>query len=293
MPRNTYVRIGQAAQLAGVSIDTLRRWEAEGKLTAARSLGGQRSYRVADIEHLRDSGEDEDASCDTPEVVSPSPRPTPTPMPPWKEREANAAADLSVTKLRIDQREEIRRYNDAEQRRFDAQCAEEERREEEARARAEQETERSRQLSALDKSLQSIRLQLGWETAAVRAEVERFLADNANVGASIPWVEAEAQAILDRHQAERQAEAQREREARTKQYQAAGQQVADAIRLGMLLRYGNSFAAKRTGDREEWDADIAKEALQEVRDHLSEVVKPEWTEKRVEHEVTDTLAEWE
>ncbi|MBA3645127.1 MAG: MerR family DNA-binding transcriptional regulator [Gemmatimonadaceae bacterium] len=47
MPRDTYVRIGQAAQLAGVSIDTLRRWEAQGKLTAVRSLGGQRTYLVA------------------------------------------------------------------------------------------------------------------------------------------------------------------------------------------------------------------------------------------------------
>ncbi len=293
MPRNTYVRIGQAAQLAGVSIDTLRRWEAEGKLTAARSLGGQRSYRVNDIENLRETDEDEDTSCDAPEVVSPSPRPTPTLVPPWKEREANAAAALIVTKLRIDQREEIRRYNEAEQRRFDAQCAEEERREEEARARVEQEAERSRQYSALEKSLRSIRFQLGWETAAVRAEVECFLSDNATAGVSIPWVEAEVQAILDRHKAERQAEAQRECEARTKQYQAAGQQVADAIRLGMLLRYGNSFAAKRTADREEWDADIAEEALQEVRDNLSEVVKPEWTDQRVEREVTDTLRKWE
>ncbi|MBA3645128.1 MAG: hypothetical protein H0W63_03015 [Gemmatimonadaceae bacterium] len=57
--------------------------------------------------------------------------------------------------------------------------------------------------------------------------------------------------------------------------------------------YGNSFADKRTNDREEWDADIAEAALQEVRDHLSEVVKPDWTEKRVEREVTDTLADWE
>lgn len=289
MPRDTYVRIGQAAQLAGVSIDTLRRWESQGKLTAARSLGGQRSYRVADIESLREDDEHENESISAPEVASPSP----TQAPPWKEREANAAADLTVTKLRINQREEIRRYNEAGERRFDAQCAEEDRREEETRARAEQEAERSRQYSALEKSLRSIRSQLGWETAAVRAEVERFLADNATVGVSIPWIEAEVTALLDRHRADREAEARREREAGYKQLQVAAQQVADAIRLGVLLRYGNSFAAKRTADRKEWDADIAEEALQEVRDHLSEVVKPDWTEKRVEREVTDTLAEWE
>lgn len=81
MPRDTYVRIGQAAQLAGVSIDTLRRWEAERKLTAARSPGGQRSYRVADLECLRDGDEGEDTNCDAPEIVIPSPRPTPTSVP--------------------------------------------------------------------------------------------------------------------------------------------------------------------------------------------------------------------
>lgn len=291
--RDTYVRIGQAARLAGVSVDTLRRWEAEGKLSPPRTLGGQRSYRLADIENLRDGGEEDDRNGDAPVVVSAPPRLTPAPMPPWKAREANAAADLSVTKLRIDQREEVRRYHEAQQRRFDAQRAEAENRDEEARLHAEQREERQRQQRALDKCLQSIRLFLPCETSAVRAEVERFLADNATLGASIPWIEAQANAILDRHRSEREAEAQREREARSKQHQAAAQQVADAIRRSMLLRSGHSFANKLTADREEWDADIAHEAVQEVWDHLSEVLDPAWSEKRVEREVAEMLTEWD
>lgn len=36
------LRIGQAATLLGVSVDTLRRWEEEGRITLVRSEGGQR-----------------------------------------------------------------------------------------------------------------------------------------------------------------------------------------------------------------------------------------------------------
>ena len=46
------VAIGVAALLVGVSVDTLRRWERDGRLTAVRTLGGHRRYRRADIEQL-------------------------------------------------------------------------------------------------------------------------------------------------------------------------------------------------------------------------------------------------
>jgi molybdopterin-binding protein len=44
------LRIGQAAALLGVSVDTLRRWEEEGQLRVARSEGGQ---RLVDVESVR------------------------------------------------------------------------------------------------------------------------------------------------------------------------------------------------------------------------------------------------
>jgi putative resolvase len=43
------LQIGDAAKLRGVSIDTLRRWEKAGKITAVRTEGGHRRYRVADL----------------------------------------------------------------------------------------------------------------------------------------------------------------------------------------------------------------------------------------------------
>jgi molybdopterin-binding protein len=49
IPMYKAVRVGQAADLLGVSIDTLRRWEASGRLRVRRSAGGQRLVGLADI----------------------------------------------------------------------------------------------------------------------------------------------------------------------------------------------------------------------------------------------------
>ncbi len=49
-----YLRIGQAAALLGVSVDTLRRWETEGRLPTGRSAGGQRLVALADVRRLLD-----------------------------------------------------------------------------------------------------------------------------------------------------------------------------------------------------------------------------------------------
>lgn len=41
--------IGEAARLLGVSVGTVRRWEREGKISATRTLGGQRRFVRDDI----------------------------------------------------------------------------------------------------------------------------------------------------------------------------------------------------------------------------------------------------
>src|SRR6266446_1369199 len=115
MPRDTYVRIGEAARLVGKSVDTLRRWEAEGRLfPAARSLGGQRIYLLAEIQRLVDD-EDSHASGQAHELTSRR-RPAPGAVPPREVREASAAADPSVTKLRPDRRQEVRRSAEEQRR---------------------------------------------------------------------------------------------------------------------------------------------------------------------------------
>ena len=55
-PRNARssgdLRLGQAAELLGVSPDTLRRWEADGRLATHRSSGGQRLVALAEVRRL-------------------------------------------------------------------------------------------------------------------------------------------------------------------------------------------------------------------------------------------------
>lgn len=53
-PTNTRLRVGQAAEMLGVSVETLRRWEIDGRLRMERSAGGQRLVSVADVSRLLD-----------------------------------------------------------------------------------------------------------------------------------------------------------------------------------------------------------------------------------------------
>src|SRR6202030_2548009 len=46
------VRVGQAAEMLGVSVETLRRWESEGRLEMERSGGGQRLVAMSDVSRL-------------------------------------------------------------------------------------------------------------------------------------------------------------------------------------------------------------------------------------------------
>lgn len=49
------LNVGQAAEFLGVSAASLRVWSDQGRLTVYRTPGGQRRYRVADLEAFIDS----------------------------------------------------------------------------------------------------------------------------------------------------------------------------------------------------------------------------------------------
>ena len=53
-PIDTSVRVGEAADLLGVSVDTLRRWTASGRLRVRRSAGGQRLVALAEVRRLQE-----------------------------------------------------------------------------------------------------------------------------------------------------------------------------------------------------------------------------------------------
>jgi molybdopterin-binding protein len=46
------LRVGQAAEMLQVSVETLRRWESEGRLKVERSSGGQRLVPIAEVTRL-------------------------------------------------------------------------------------------------------------------------------------------------------------------------------------------------------------------------------------------------
>ena len=48
------MRVGQAAEMLQVSVETLRRWEAEGRLRMERSAGGQRLVDIDEVSRLLD-----------------------------------------------------------------------------------------------------------------------------------------------------------------------------------------------------------------------------------------------
>ena len=50
--KDASIRVGKAAELLGVSPDTLRRWGASGKIRTRRSAGGQRLLALADVMRL-------------------------------------------------------------------------------------------------------------------------------------------------------------------------------------------------------------------------------------------------
>jgi molybdopterin-binding protein len=46
------IRVGQAAEMLGVTVETVRRWETEGRLRVDRSTGGQRLVSLAEVTRL-------------------------------------------------------------------------------------------------------------------------------------------------------------------------------------------------------------------------------------------------
>jgi molybdopterin-binding protein len=46
------IRVGQAAEMLGVTVETMRRWEVDGRLQMERSSGGQRLVALADVARL-------------------------------------------------------------------------------------------------------------------------------------------------------------------------------------------------------------------------------------------------
>lgn len=44
--------IGEAARILGVSVDTLRKYADDGRIPVTRTFGGQRRFKLADVEQV-------------------------------------------------------------------------------------------------------------------------------------------------------------------------------------------------------------------------------------------------
>jgi molybdopterin-binding protein len=62
-----HVRIGRAAEMLGVTVDTLRRWSETGRITVTRTDGGQRLVPIEEITRL--IGERRQSAVDRPIVA--------------------------------------------------------------------------------------------------------------------------------------------------------------------------------------------------------------------------------
>lgn len=72
------ISIGELAEIKAVSVDTIRRWEREGRIKSVRTDGGHRRYRLADfveqkpgktIAYARVSSDDQKADLDRQDAV--------------------------------------------------------------------------------------------------------------------------------------------------------------------------------------------------------------------------------
>jgi molybdopterin-binding protein len=53
IPRDDALRVGEAAEVLGISVDTVRRWAASGEVKVLRSPGGQRLVPLAEVRRLQ------------------------------------------------------------------------------------------------------------------------------------------------------------------------------------------------------------------------------------------------
>ncbi len=63
VPQGDHLTVGESAQLIGVSVDTLKRWEKAGRITSLRTPTGHRRFRRSDVEALLTAGQHAERSA--------------------------------------------------------------------------------------------------------------------------------------------------------------------------------------------------------------------------------------
>jgi len=63
MPRKTFLTAAEAARELGVSLDTLRRWDRQGKIRTERDAANRRLVPASEVTRLRGGGEPHELSA--------------------------------------------------------------------------------------------------------------------------------------------------------------------------------------------------------------------------------------
>jgi excisionase family DNA binding protein len=265
----------EKARQLGVSADTLRRWENEGRIESTRTVGGQRRYRESalpqaarrqSVPRFRESDE-ESAQIDfpTPEAVQ-----VPT-FPHWQKRIEERRADLEIAKLdrehrallraEVQDREERKRQRDDEERRLAT--------ERERQAAEEREAQRLDGLVQRGMLLAMI-APIDFQ-ARTRRELLAFVTSERFPVRMTPY---ETDALM---------------RARVEQVLKPWR---DHQQVDELLREAGTHAGIRTLGSD-WGNSAAQDARREVELRLKREIDASWTKTDVQSRVDEILDEWE
>lgn len=266
----------EKARQLGVTTDTLRRWEAEGRIASIRTAGGQRRYRASEepspdcCEHEGDDVDEKNPSAPSSNEVFPAER-TALAIPRWQERVEEKKADVEVARLDREHRAILREAA--------AESAERVQRRE--RLEREAEWERARRTRGVLESQRLAALIRQGMTFAAAAPIEfqasakRDLIGYVTSERFPAALTADEASALLRRRIERIIKPWREEEHRSE-----------------LLKDARTYALVRTVGHD-WDFEPAQEARREIERVLGSEVDASWSREDVRARVDELLDEWE
>lgn len=277
-----YLTIAQAAAYLGVTVDTVRLWERQGRIRAYRTVGRHRRFLEQDVKKLGGPRQGSEPSGGK----GPAPPRAQTTLPStsrlssglratyWQERAQDARARLEAIRAQEAARE-LLQGREAEEARARAQA--------EATAR---EQEHQRRLDALKDYGHQLAHQAGlppeWRAKAT-ADLETYVSPT-QFPHSLP--EDEAQAFVAARISEIAEEFRAECARADQEERQRWERQRAHARVGQLVAYGMSRAGLVTLL---WDSDEQERATRELGRELRAQVRADWTESDVRDLVDDFL----
>ena len=278
-PTERLITPAEKARQLGVTTDTLRRWENEGRMVSTRTAGGQRRYRESDqpaaldVTHqdpeLPDDESRSEDQTETDDESSSAPPSRPTPR--WQQRVEEKKADVEIARLDREHRA-VLRAEAAESAERIRRREREDREAQERRSRELRDLEESRRLEGLIRQGMTLAAVAPMEfQAAAKRDLISFVT-NERFPAELTRDEA---AALLRRRLERILKPWR-----------------DDQHIDGLMRDARAYATLSTIGAD-WDFEPGQQARREVERTLSREVRADWTTEDMRARVDEILGEWE